>query len=251
MFKLKVVIVDDETDARDTIRGLLEIFCEDVEVIGEADSVATAEVLIGQLQPDLVFLDIGLGEGHGFDVVKSFSNPNFQVIFVTGDDNFAVDAFRINAVDYLLKPLIPDDLIAAVDKVIKLKENNNIQTNLQNIASALPKNEEEKILVSTTEGTHLIDTQKIINIKGEGSYSTFFIEDEDNIMASKNLMHYENLLNSSQFFRAHQSYLVNLKYIKTILPNKNSIGLKDGREIPLSRLKKREITELLNMRFKS
>ncbi len=253
MFKLKVVIIDDEMNARDALKGILEVFCEeDVEVLGEADSVTTAKALINKVHPDLVFLDIGLGKEHGFDVIKDFASPNFQVIFVTGDNNFAVDAFRVNAVDYLLKPLIPDDLVAAIDKVIRLREKNNIQTHLQDIASALPKNEEDKILIPTSEGMHLVDIEKIMNIEGEGSYSTLFIEDESSsIVASKNLMHYEKLLNSSQFFRAHQSHLVNLNYIKTILPTKNSISLKNGSEIPLSRLKKKELTDLLNMRFKS
>jgi len=251
MNKLKVAIVDDEKDARDTLTGLLDLYCENVEVIGEADSIDTATKLVNQAQPDLVFLDIRLGEEHGFDLLKNTSNPDFKIIFVTGDENFAIDAFRVNAIDYLLKPLIPEDLEAAVNKVVKLKEKGNITAHLQNLAAALPPQTDEKILIPTNTGMHLVDTDKIIHIKGEGGYSTFHREAEGQITVAKNLTHYEKLLSATQFFRAHQSHLVNLNFIKTILPAEDCICLKNDVKIPLSRAKKKELTELLRGRFRS
>lgn len=251
MPKLKVAIVDDEQDARDNLAGLLELYCEDtVEVIGQANSLATALKLVKSTQLDLVFLDIRLGDDHGFDLLKNIENPAFQTVFVTGDDNFAVDAFRVSAVDYLLKPVIPEDLENAVNKVISLKEKGNIETQIQNIASALPDKEEEKIVISTQEAVHLIDTRLIINIKGEAGYSTFFTQDEGKILASKSLSHYEKILSKTLFFRTHQSHLVNLNFIKSILPAQDCVCLKNGEEIPLSRQKKKELTELLKTRFK-
>lgn len=249
--KLKIVLVDDSSDAREVLKDSLNIFWQDYEILGEAHDINSAKALIEAQQPDLVFLDIDLNGEHGFDLLSHFPKPSFQVIFCTGFDNYAIDAFRVNAVDYLLKPIDPEALVAALEKVRKIRKEGNIRSHLQNISSLLHNQQEEKILLSNTEGTSLVEINKIICIDGEGSYSTFFIENEDKIIVSKNLKYYENLLDNSLFFRSHQSHLVNLNFIKTILPTQQSLLLKSGKEVPLARAKKGEINELLKKHFKS
>lgn len=231
MNKLNVVLVDDSSDARDALRGLLDLFCENVTIVGEGHDIATAQRVIIDTQPDLVFLDVDLNGEHGFDLLPLFNPPPFHVIFSTGLREYAADAFRVNAIDYLIKPIDPDELEAAVAKVKKLEK-------------------QEKIAVMTSEERHLIDIQKIIRVEGSGSYSTFFIENEPSIMASKNLKHYEDLLDSNLFLRSHQSHLVNLNFIKT-LSNKNILHLKNGDEVPVSRGNKKEVTDVLNKFFES
>ena len=231
MKKLNTVLVDDSADCRNALRGLLDMFCEDVNIVGEGHDIASAQKVIIETQPDLVFLDVDLNGEHGFDLLPLFNPPSFHVIFSTGMREYAVDAFRVNAVDYLVKAVDPDELIVAVEKVRKLKK-------------------QEKIAIMTSEERHLINTQNIIRVEGSGSYSTFFIENEASIMASKNLKYYENLLNSKLFLRPHQSHLVNLNFIKAV-SNKGIIHLKNGDQVPVSRGNKKEITDLINKHFVS
>jgi len=121
MNKLKVVLVDDSSDARDALRGLLDMFCEDIEIVGEGHNVATAQKTIIDTQPDLIFLDIDLNGEHGFDLLPHFNPPPFHVIFSTGLKEYAVDAFKVNAVDYLIKPIDPDELLVAINQSLYLK----------------------------------------------------------------------------------------------------------------------------------
>jgi len=228
MNKLRAVLVDDSSDARNALRGLLDMFCEDVLIVKEAHDITSAKEAIISTQPNLIFLDIDLNGEHGFDLLSHFSAPSFQVIFSTGLREYAVNAFRVeNVVDYLMKPIDPDELIEAVDKARERVK------------------KQKKITIMTSEGRHYIDVQKIIRLEGQGSYSTFFVDKEPSVVVSKNLRHYENLLDSELFVRPHQSHLVNVNFIKT-LTNKNVLQLKNGEEIPVSRGKKKIITDLLD-----
>jgi len=233
MNNLKVVIVEDVASIRETLRGLLDLFCENVSVVGEAHDIASAKAVIISTQPDLVFLDIDLNGEHGFDLLTHFNPVSFHIIFSTGYKDYAFEAFQVDAIDYLMKPVDPELLIKAINKVRKI---------------GIKK--EEKIAIVTSEGRHLIEIEKIIRVEGAGSYSTFFIENEDPIMVSKNLKHYESLLKYNIFLRPHQSHLVNLNFIK-MLSTKGTIHLKNGEDLPVSRAHRKKTKDLIDDWFRS
>lgn len=248
---LRTVVIDDEESARDAILKLLKIYCEDVEVIATANSVKTGIEVISEYKPDLVLLDIQLDDGIGFDILSKVNHEDFKIIFITAFHEYAIKAFKFSALDYLLKPLDADDLIAAIDKVKKAIDKENIElevsTFLNNFHNAKnDKSENNKIVLKTIDKIFSIPVVDIIRCESEGSYTTFYIKDGKKIMVSKNLKEYDELLAGYQFFRSHQSHLFNLNYFDYF--NKSDGGyivLKDGSNVPLSQSKKESFFKLM------
>jgi two-component system LytT family response regulator len=236
---LKAVIIDDEAKARRILRSFVTEYCPGVTILGEANDVVEGVKLIQREKPDLVFLDIEMPGFNGFQLLEFFNDVNFEVIFVTAYSEFALKAFQVSAVDYLLKPLQIDQLIKAVDKATAIKGNSLIKERLATLKINLEKHQIKKIVVPVSEGSLFIEIKDITHLKAEGSYVSIFLQDGNKILLSKNIKDYEDLLTQSEgFYRTHRSYLVNTQYIKKIQPDATEATLISGAIIGIARERK-------------
>lgn len=245
---LKAVVIDDiETIRRDYLT-LIKAHCPNVQIIGEADSVESGAKLIRQVQPDLVFLDVEMGDGTGFDLLQKLKPINFKVIFVTGHEDFAIRAFRVSAIDYLLKPLDANDLVEAVKKAEEALGNDALETKLNNLFSNLerPKNL-QKLILKTADRIYSVDIQDIVNCESDKNYTTFYLINAPKLVVSNNLKEYETMLAPHNFFRTHKSHLINMAYFDHFIKSDggNTIVMKNKQAIPLSVRKKDDFLSLL------
>lgn len=242
------LIVDDEAAARQLIRGYVEKFFPNYSIFGEASNVVDAVNQIDSLKPDLVFLDIDLQLGTGFDVVKRASYQHFSVVFITAFDQYAIDAFRIAAVDYLIKPLRLQDLREALGRFEEKKE--TAQTD-KSIIKVLIGNfeqsdhENKNIVLPTLNGFEIVRVSHIIRCESERNYTTFFLSSNTQIIVSKTMKDFEQILSGFGFFRLHQSHLVNLACVKKYFRGQGGeVEMSDGAIIPVSRSKKDEFLKI-------
>jgi two-component system LytT family response regulator len=245
---IRGIIVEDEKHSRETLRGMLARYCKNVEVIAEADSYRSGLEIIKEYKPEVVFLDIQMPDGSGFRMLGELDEINFEIIFTTAFDQFAIKAIKYSALDYLLKPIDPDELVNAVKKVEQKLQNyqvsDNIQVLLENIRSK--DKDPHKIVLSTSEKIHIIETDQILRCESDNYYTHFFLTDGRNILVSKTLKENEELLSDHNFIRPHKSHLVNVKYIKGFLKNDGGyIEMTDGSRIPVSRRKREKIIEII------
>ena len=236
----KVAIIDDEKNVRIVIKKLLNILYSNCEIVAEAASIKEAKVILPQVKPDIVLLDIELEDGTGFSLLKQLPSLDFKLIFITAFNQYAIKAFKFNALDYLLKPIDPTELQNAIDKAQQSVSN---EKELRTFIENFDKNKNSKIVINTTEKNHFITVSDITYCKAEGSYTTVFTK-EKSILASKNLKQFEDLLSEQGFIRTHQSYLVNTLEIDAV--KNNTLLLKDKTEIPISVRRKPEIMALLH-----
>jgi two-component system LytT family response regulator len=246
---IKAIIVDDEQRSRDALNGLIERYCPEVFIIAQANGCLDGIEKAKKFNPDIVFLDIQMPDGSGFNFLEAFEKFNFEVIFTTAHDQYAIKAIRYSALDYLLKPIDPDELKAAVRKFMQKQDkgqiNNNIKVLLENLKS--PSNESKKIILSTSEGMHIVSTDDIIRCESDDYYTKFFFLNATSILISKTLKQNEAILSDFNFIRPHKSHLINIKYIKSYLKvDGGYILMTDGSKIPVSRRKRESIVEILN-----
>lgn len=248
--KIKAVVIDDEKRSRDTLSGLLRKYCsEDVDVIAEADGFITGLETIRTMSPDVIFLDIQMPDGSGFKMLEELDEINFEVIFTTAYDQFAIKAIRYSALDYLLKPIIPAELKNAVDKVKQKKSDGTINKHIKVLLDNIKEKgaTSKRIVLSTSEGMHVIDIKDIIRCESDDYYTRFFIRDRKPIMVSKTLKENEELLSEYGFIRPHKSHLINIQFVKSYLKNDGGyILLQDGTSVPVSRRKKEKILQELS-----
>ncbi len=234
----RIAIIDDETHARQFLRTLLGQLCPEVEVVGEADGVGAGLQLIRQTRPDAVLLDISMEDGSGFDLLEFFPQLDFKVIFTTAHDEFALRAFNFAAIDYLLKPIQPKDLMRAVDRVREmpmLDYSEKIKTLLENARQHRPLT----ITIYTQEGIILLKVEQIVYLVSDNAYTTFHLLDGEQFVVSRPIGEFEVLLPTQSFFRVHQSYLVNLAYVHKILKDDGgSVVMSDGSQLPIARRRK-------------
>lgn len=246
---IKAVIIDDEKKSRETLFFLLERYCPNVNVVAQADGYISGMSSIKDTNPDVIFLDIQMPDGNGFKLLEDIGNINFDVIFTTAFDQYAIKAIKYSALDYLLKPIVPDDLKVAVDKVEKKKTGDDTRTNinflLENIRN---KNTDfKKIVLSTSEGMYVVEIKNIIRCESDDCYTYFYMEDGKRVIVSKTLKEIEELLGEYNFLRPHRSHLINTIHIKNY--NKTDGGtviMSDGSLIPVSRRKKDIILDIIN-----
>jgi two-component system LytT family response regulator len=212
---IKTIVVDDEKPSRDGLSTFIRDFCRDVSVIAECDSVKTAYTAIMEHKPDLVFLDIEMPNGSGFDLLKLYKTPPFKVIFITAFSEYAIRAFRFSAADYLLKPVKVDELVEAVDKVRAALNNKvdnlDILTLNENLAS---KTAPENLVINDIRGFTVIKVRNIIKCEGEGYCTHFHLKGGRKLTSSRNLKYYEELMAENQILRVHHSSLVNLDHVE-------------------------------------
>ncbi|MFK8007934.1 MAG: LytR/AlgR family response regulator transcription factor [Saprospiraceae bacterium] len=244
--KLTAAIVDDVAQARATLKEDLANYCPDIEIIGEADGVITGSKLLNKIKPDVVFLDIQLQDGTGFDILEILGNISFQVIFTTASDEFAIKAFKFSAVDYLLKPVDPDELIVAVQKISKV--NNSTQENYDLLLNTVKEQSAPKrMALHTLEKIHVTEIADIVRCESNGNYTTFYFKDGQKLLVTKTLKEYDQMLSEYKFARVHQSHLINAQQIKEFVKvDGGYIVMRDGSKIPVSLRKKSVVMKLLD-----
>jgi len=248
---IKVVIVDDEENSRETLRGKLELFCPEVEVTGEAGDVENGIGAITEQKPDAVFLDIQLAEGSGFDILEKIRDNDEldpKVIFITAHNEFAIKAIKFSALDYLLKPIDPEELVRAVRKVEEdkglPKRAASFNVLVENIrqASDSPK----KIVIPTSDGMHVIKVNDIVRLESSSNYTTFYLDGQKSLLASKTLKEFDGMLSGYNFQRVHKSHLVNMNFLKRYVQTDGGyLVLEDGSKIPVANRKKEQLLSML------
>jgi two-component system LytT family response regulator len=246
---IEAVIIDDEKNARQAIKQIIEKHFPDISVVGDADDVKSGVELISKISPSLVFLDIKLPDGTGFDILKQFNNVGFSTIFITAYNEHAVKAFKFSAIDYLLKPIDIDELKEAVKKVKKTHEQQNtkkkIEVFFENINNI--NKEVKKIILKTSESIHLVNVNNILRCESDGNYTKFYFTDRQALFVSKNIKEYYEMLKDYQFFRPHQSHIVNINYIKQYQKQDGGfLIMKDDSTVPVSTRKKDELMKIFN-----
>ena len=244
---IRIAIIDDEPDARHTLRTFLTELCPQVEIAGEADGVESGYRLIRQQKPHAVLLDISMNDGTGFDLLDRFSNPPFRVIFSTAFDEFALKAFKYSALDYLLKPIEPDELVRAIDKIGEDRMD-EFSMKISNIIKTARTRHFEKIGLSSQEGLVFLRLEDIVNLEADGNYTTFYLRNGEKHVVVRPLKEFEDLLPSEMFFRTHQSHIVNLNFIKKYLKEDGGyVILENGSKVIVARRRKDEFLELLRV----
>lgn len=238
--RLKTVIIDDEPDAVNFIHSIINEYCPALEVIGKAYDAVEGTVVIREKLPDLVLLDVEMPHGSGFDLLAGFPDKTFDVIFITAFNHYAIKAIKFSAVDYILKPININEFLVAIEKVAEKRAysavpNRNFETLLENLNSASPI----KLAIPTSDGMEYLNTKEIIRIEADRSYSWFHLTGKRKILVSRNLKEYQDLLNDRNFFRSHNSHLVNLEHVKKyIRTDGGSIEMADGSLVPISRTRR-------------
>lgn len=245
---LKVVIIEDEKHSRETLKSMLEEFCQDVKVIATASSVAEAVKILSVYSPDVVFLDIELQPGLGFDVLEQIKEPSFEIIFTTAFEKYAIKAIKFSSLDYLLKPIDLNELQDAVEKAKNQIDTNVYRQQIDTLMQSLSKgsNKQEKICLATTAGMEFIAIDDIILCKADGSYTCFFLKNKKTLLVSKHLKEYENLLGDQQFMRVHNSFLINLNEVKKYIKSDGGyIIMSNNMDVSISPRKKDDLIEAM------
>jgi two-component system LytT family response regulator len=245
---INAIIIDDEKNARDTMASLLELYCEDVKLAGQAANISEGEALILKLKPDLVFLDIDMPGGSGFDLLKKYKEVPFKIIFVTAYQEHAVKAFKFSALDYLLKPVNPDELVKAVAKAEDAISKNKLSDKLEVFMNTMQdlNRTPKKIVLKTADNIHIINVGEIVRCEADGNYSSFHVLNKKPILVSNTLKEYDEMLSAQGFFRAHQSHLININQVERYEKKDGGcLIMKDGSQIPVAVRKKEELLSLL------
>ena len=241
---IKIAIIEDEFNALNTLSKLIQYTQKGVEIVAKIDNVNDAITFLKNNTVDLVFLDIELIGGNAFTILEALKSINFSIIFTTAYSEFAIKAIRVDAIDYLLKPIDSDDLTASMTRFrASHKKEEQYNTLLNEIEGKEEDNAIKKtLLIKTTQEQHILVIDDIIRCQSDGSYTTFYTKNKK-IMSARNLKYYESMLSDADFVRVHQSHLINIKYIDAIIVN--DIVLKDGDKVPVSSRKKSYLKRFL------
>lgn len=247
---MKILIIDDEKMARENCRMVLSrIEISSLEV-RESDSVASALKEIDTFQPDLLLLDIQLHDKSGFDILQQIAPRYIPTIFITAYNEFALKAFQVSALDYILKPFDPSELSAAILKAHQRIQNERIMDQLEIFRQQIKSTKPKRIVLNTADMLHIVDVDDITYCLANGAYTNFFFIDRKQILVSKTLAHFENIIGSNHFIRTHQSYLVNMRHV-TQFDKRNGgfLLLPNGVEIPVSTRKKEEVLAYFKVNY--
>lgn len=245
---LRAVVIDDIETIRKRHINLIKSSCPNISVIGQADSVESGVSLITQLLPDMVFLDVEMPDGTGFDLLQKLKPLAFKVIFITGYEDFAIRAFRFSAIDYLLKPLDAGQLVEAVKKVEDTLGKEIFDLKLNNLFANLERPKDlQKLVLKTADRIYSVNIQDIVSCEADKNYTTFNFINAPQLIVSTNLKEYETILAPYQFFRTHKSHLINMAYFDHFVKTDggNTIVMKNKLTIPLSVRKKEDFLGLL------
>ncbi|MEO0900041.1 MAG: LytTR family DNA-binding domain-containing protein [Bacteroidota bacterium] len=232
---LKAVIIEDEEKSRIGLQNLVEDYCHDIQVMATAEDVPKGVKAIVKHKPDVIFLDIEMPQHNGFELFEFFTEPDFEVIFTTAYDQFAVKAFKMSAVDYLLKPIDLGELRAAIEKAREKRINQHSLEHLALLKDNMSDSRSDRVALPTQEGYLFVSLHDIVRMEADGNYTKFHLGNEKQILVSKTMKEFEKLFQGNNFFRAHRSHLVNLEWVSKYTRAKApTLTMKDGTEITLS-----------------
>ena len=248
---MRILIVDNEKEVRELLKELIAAVAPTAYTIEEADGVATGLKQVNSFKPDIVFLDVEMGDGTGFDLMNKISNPSFQLIFTTAHNQYAIQAFKCSAIDYLLKPIDPVELENSLQKATEKISTSHLTKQLSVLMQQLTNKEsgDKQIVLKDSEASYFVKLADILYCEAEGSYTKFHLRGSSPIIISKNLSTYEELLGNYGFIRTHHSYLVNPQRIKMYdKTDGGSLVLDSGNIVPISHRKKDYVMHLLEKR---
>jgi two-component system LytT family response regulator len=248
---VKAIIIDDDANLRVGLKTMLTRYASQIEVVAEADSVFSGLKVIEENQADVLFLDIQMGDGTGFDILdklKAKTNKiSQQIVFITAFEQYAIKAFRFSALDYLLKPVDPEELIQVTTKIYDAVKNQNQTSHVDVLLESIRNKSEDlsRIVLNNSEGMHILEVEDIIRCESEDNYTKFFINGTKPLMISKTLKEYDELLSDTGFLRVHQSHLINIKHVDIFLKSDCKVRMNDGTIVPVSQRKKDKFLEAL------
>lgn len=251
---ITAVLIDDDSNLRKGMKSLLSRYAPEIKILGEADSVKTGIKVMDSLKPQVVFLDIQLTDGTGFDILENLAQKNGKssshIVFITAHEEYAIKAFRFSALDFLLKPVDPEELEKVIEKIKSTLEKNDNYAHIDLLLENIRKKVDnfKRIALSTSDGIHLLEVSDIIRCESEDNYTKFYIKNSKPILISKTLKEYEELLAEHGFERIHQSHLINLSCLKSYIKKDGGyVIMADNSKLPISQRKKERLHELLKM----
>ena len=245
---LTTLLVDDESHARESLSKMLSLNCPDISVLDTASSADEAFIKITKLKPDLIFLDVEMPNGTGFDLLTRFPKPTFKVIFVTGFDQYALNAIKFSALDYLLKPINAKELVEAVEKASNQLINQNGLGDLKNLLTTLqnPRSRKNKLAVPTQQGLEMIEIQEIIRCEAANGYTIIHVQDGKPMLSSRDLKTYQELLEDYDFFRIHDSHLIAHFHVQKVLNEDGGVVVtSNDTKLPIARRRKSDFLDWL------
>ncbi len=249
---ITAILIDDDANLRNGMKSFLARYAPEISIIGEADSVESGVETMQKLNPQVVFLDIQLGDGTGFDILEQLAakvgKVTSNIVFITAHEQYAIKAFRFSALDFLLKPVDPEELQKVVEKLKKVLDKNDNYAHIDLLLENIRKKVDnfKRIALSTSDGIHLFEISDIIRCESEDNYTKFYIKNNKPVLISKTLKEYEDLLTEHGFERIHQSHLINLSYLKSYIKKDGGyVIMADNSNLPISQRKKERLQELL------
>ncbi len=242
---MKTVIIDDQAATRSKLKKLLAVHAPQLELIGEAESVATGNILLQQVEPELLLLDVEMGDGTGFDLLAQLSEINFKVVFITAHDGFAIRAFKYSAIDYILKPVDPEDLKRAIERA---QANQTPKSSSKNIEVLLSNQQqaEQKLLLNDADNVYLVNQNDVVRLESESNYTRFYLTNGQVVLIARTLKEFAEVLVAPLFFRPHRSHLINLNHFGRLdKKNGGTIYMRDGSSLPVATRKKEQLIEAL------
>lgn len=245
---INAIIIDDEERARDSLRTLLTSYCPNVNIVSQCANVPEAVLAINQKRPHLVFLDIEMPEYSGFELLSFFREVDFEIIFVTAYNEYALKAFEVSAIDYVLKPVDIDKLKSAVEKAEKKLSGYDMQSRLDVLKESFKTEQFNKIALPVSDGLLFIETSEIVYLEADGAYTEVWLKNGSKILVSKKIKFFEEVLDKrANFFRSHRSFIVNVNFINKYLKSDSALTLDNGKTIIVSRDRKNEFEQFLKI----
>ena len=245
---IRTVLVDDEIDSIRILQRLLETYCPKVGIVGTADGVDTALLLIRESKPDLVLLDVEMSRGNAFDLLNQLQPLEFQVIFVTAFDNYAIRAFKYSAIDYLLKPVDIDDLVAAIGRVQEKPKSQDLAQQMRILMEnvGMLQLSQQKMAIPTITGLIFVPVQDILRFEAKGNYTIIYLSNADSIVATRTIKDYEEVLPDTIFCRIHNSHIISLSKIQKYQKGRGgSVVMEDGSVIEVASRRREEFLRKL------
>ena len=246
---IKAIIIDDEINNQELVANLLKAYVQNIQIVAVSNSVETAFQAINEHKPDLIFLDIQMPDGTGFDLLKKFDKINFKIIFITAFQEYAIEAFKYSAIDYLMKPLSPASLIDACKKMEDITQDDDLNLRIKALLNNINESSKskKKIVLKTMERIYSVDVSDVVRFESDGGYTKVYLADGKRIMVSRTLKDFDDLLNEVGFLRVHNSHLINMEHLFCFEKTEGHIVMKDDSIVPVSNRKKEQLLDLLNM----
>ena len=242
----KAIIIEDEIAAQQLLSNILKDYCPSVQLLGVTNSLSTSLSLIQEMKPDILFMDIELEDCTAFDILKEINHKDYKIIFTTAYDEYALKAFKFDAIDYLLKPYTPQEVIKALSKVEKRSLDQDVLSRIMNGMIGSNDTAKKKIALTNSDGIVMVDVDNIVRIEADRSYCYIYESGQTKMTISKPMIEVEKLLPEHTFFRSHASHIININYLRRYSYEDGGMAiLIDGTQVPVSRRKKQDFLDFI------